>query len=189
MEKLKKILRLNAGLRTVIVMLFVMAFMCANDVGAQPRVKKYSVYDGHMQIELGKLLSEASLDSFIAQFNLYELALKEFIRNDFQDSLNKAGWKLLVNSPEMIVLTKPMLGFNNFHNPEDKILFTGRESSLASRFPVVSQGVKFGENHFKDKTEFEQDDSSITFFLPGYNDARQVILSGSFVNWSPDELK
>ena len=54
-----------------------------------------------------------------------------------------------------------------------------QESSIAK---------SFGQNRFTNKAPFEVKDSVVCFFLRGNTTAKRVILSGNFINWSPDAL-
>ena len=47
---------------------------------AQQPIKKYTVKQGKMFIEISRDISEASLDSFVVQFDLQDLYLKDFIK-------------------------------------------------------------------------------------------------------------
>ncbi|HXL58646.1 MAG TPA: hypothetical protein VN958_20430, partial [Chitinophagaceae bacterium] len=48
--------------------------------------------------------------------------------------------------------------------------------------------MSYGQNRFINKAPFEIKDSVVCFFLRGNITAKRVILSGSFINWSPDAL-
>ncbi|HYH14729.1 MAG TPA: hypothetical protein VD794_05910, partial [Flavisolibacter sp.] len=64
---------------------------------AQAPVKKYFIKNGQMCIEVSKQISEASLDSFVAQYNLSDLNLKHYIKTSAPDSLQKLGWTIDAN--------------------------------------------------------------------------------------------
>ena len=83
MMPIKKIL-----LHIVSVMLF--SVLVQTTAMAQRQIKEYSIKDGKMYITLGAKINEASLDSFINQFNLYDLDLKHFVKSGgSMDSLIK----------------------------------------------------------------------------------------------------
>jgi hypothetical protein len=155
---------------------------------AQQPVKKYSVRNGKMFIELDRWINEASLDSFITKFNLAELDLKSFIKNAIPDSLRKLGWTIDVQDAKHIVISKPFMALDNLDNPADRIIYTEKQLEDKARFPAVSSAVRYGYNRFRNKVSFTVTDSVVTFFLRDYDKANQVMLAGSFNNWSPDAL-
>jgi hypothetical protein len=155
---------------------------------AQEHSKLYTVRNGQMFIQLSKHLNESSIDSFINQYDLHELALKNFIKTGFNDSLKKYGWNIAVDNVMGFIITKPIGGSDNLSNPVDKLLFT--EKLIMEQFAPVNNEVKVGFNIFKNKNAFRiQNDSIVIFFHRGSEKAREVILSGSFNNWDPQILK
>src|SRR5262245_23178155 len=70
---------------------------------AQPNLKEYTIKNGKMFISIGRWIGEPSLDSFINQYDLRELALKEFIKNGFKDSLMRLGWQIEKENKDRIV--------------------------------------------------------------------------------------
>lgn len=181
-HKMKKLVRVCC------CVLFMLVFTGENSF-AQP-VKSYTIKNGRMFITLAKSINESSLDSFIAQFALQDLALKEFINRGFEDSLNKLGWKIETNTSVGITLSKPLVDNNNVNmaNPAEKIIFTDKQPSIAELFPAVHSSIIFGYNRFRNKPSFAVRDSAVTFYLRGNTNARRVMLAGSFNNWSPDAL-
>src|SRR5690348_16575665 len=87
---------------------------------AQESVKNYTVKNGKMFIELSRTIRESSLDSFINQFQLQELALKEFIQTRNTDQLKRLGWEINRNNDKGIVISKPLSSPDNFNSPADK---------------------------------------------------------------------
>src|SRR5688572_9534640 len=82
----------------------------------------YTIKNGKMYIQLQKGMRESELDSFITQFNLEDLPLKQFIKNNKADSLRKLGWEIDINNETGFVISKPLYSFENFNNPADKII-------------------------------------------------------------------
>ncbi|MGZ8540724.1 MAG: hypothetical protein ACXWV6_08770, partial [Chitinophagaceae bacterium] len=91
--------------------------MSTTKATAQEPVKAYTVKDGRMFIALSKQLSDASLDSFIAQYDLTDLALKEFIRGIYLDSLKRMGWKIDLDNSKLFVISKKLGSYNDLQNP------------------------------------------------------------------------
>ncbi len=84
----------------------------------------YTIKNGKMYIQLHRGMRESQLDSFLTQFNLEDLPLKQFINNNKADSLLKLGWEIDENNEVGFVISKPLGSFENFNNPADKIALT-----------------------------------------------------------------
>ncbi|MBD0353418.1 MAG: hypothetical protein ICV65_19920, partial [Flavisolibacter sp.] len=84
---------------------------------AQKPITNYTVSNGKMYIEITKDIKEAALDSFIVQFNLQDLYLKEFIKRNLADSLKKRGWKVEKNNETGFIISKPFAPFETINNP------------------------------------------------------------------------
>jgi hypothetical protein len=156
---------------------------------AQEPLMQCKVGGGKMLITLSKVVRETALDSFIAQYNLGDLKLKDFILTGRTESLLNAGWQIEMNNAVGALLSKPLKSGDDLSNPAERIIFTNiDENDFETRFPVVSSGVRYGFNRFKNKHPFLTRDSLVTFFIRGHQNARRVILAGSFSNWSPDAI-
>lgn len=153
---------------------------------AQDSSKVCTVQDGKMIIKIGNDLSEKELDTFIEQFDLKHLALKQFLRNGFGDSIRKHGWEILVKNKTGLTIAKP-LGMADITDPAGRILFSADMPPVDVLFPVVSSSVRFGYNRLRNKN-FVIRDSMVRFFLRGNTEASKVVLAGSFSNWNPEEL-
>jgi hypothetical protein len=165
-------------------------FMAAGymPLAAQPPMKAYTVRNGRMYIELSKHIKDASLDSFIAQYELHDLALKRFIKNDFPDSLKMLGWQIEANNKQTVIISKPLFALDNIDNPVNKIIYTEKHPTFGERFPAVNNGISYGYNRFKNKHPFTVKDSVVTFFLRNNTQARKTYLAGSFNDWVPNNL-
>lgn len=155
---------------------------------AQSPIKTYTIKDGKMFIELSKQIKNISLDSFMAQYNLYDLPLKQAIAGNLMDSIKKLGWKLEIDNPELFVISKPLYGVSNINDPAGKIIFAEKHPTIAERFPAEQQGLIYGYNRFRNKFPFAINGLTVTFFLRKNTDTKKVMLAGSFNNWSPDAL-
>ncbi len=178
--------RLKKYARNCCCMLLLM--MTGGLLHAQGSLEKYIVKDGKMLIELSRKMSESALDSFIAKYDLYDLDLKQFLKTDSPDSLQKLGWKLEKSSRDKLVISKLLRGYDKFTDPADKIIFAEKKPSYSDLFPVTNTEEKYGYNVFRKKYPFLVRDSLVTFFLNGNTRARKVNLAGSFNEWDPEAL-
>lgn len=159
--------------------------ICCMLCQAQPPVKVYKIKDGSMYIMLGKNISVASLDSFIADYGLEDLDLKKTVLQNSPDSLVKTGWKIEINNNHLIALSKKMGSIDNIADPGVSISLTDSSNRLQ---PFAGSAVKFGINRFRNKKLFAINDSVVTFYLRNHSDAKKVILAGSFNNWNETAL-
>jgi len=155
---------------------------------AQPPIKKYTIRNGKMYIELSKHINTLSLDSFISHYDLNDLPLKEAIRENSPALFKKLGWKLEINNTDLFVISKPLFGVSNINSPEGKIIFAEKHPTIAERFPAEKEGLFYGYNRFKNKSSFAVNGSAVTFYLKNHAEANHVILAGSFNNWSENSL-
>jgi Glycogen recognition site of AMP-activated protein kinase len=188
MEMMGTIYRIIKQMRFHLCAYFLVAFITVNGV-AQSTVKNYTIKNGKMYIELGKQINNMSLDSFIAQYNLNDLPLKEAIHTNSPAIFKKLGWKLEINNNDLFVISKPLFSVNNITSPEGKIMFAEKHPTLAERFPAESEGLIYGYNRFKNKLPFAVNGSDVTFYLRNNTSANHVILSGSFNSWSENALQ
>lgn len=176
LQKVKK-----AGLMLVLLL------MSFDGVFAQEPAKFYKVKNGKMYIELSKSLSDASLDSFINQFQLQSLALKQFAANGFEDSLKKFEWDILLNNKDRFVITKPLYAIDKITDPVERMRLI--EKQLNTIYPLAGTNVKIGANRFKNKYPFRiRQDSVVVFHLRNNLKAGKVMLAGTFNKWDPDNL-
>ncbi len=110
--------------------------------------------------------------------------LKIFIQTNSADSLKKLGWTINANNAKTLIISKPVMAFDDINNPADKIVFTEKHPTFSEMFPAVNNGLMYGVNHFHNKPLFAVNNSVVTFFLRGYSKAHHVMLAGSFNNWS-----
>lgn len=174
------------ALRTWCVAALLLA--CSIDGYSQPPKKIYTVKEGNMYIELSRWLSVASLDSFIRQYRLEDLKLKECLFQGFADSLIKLGWRVVGEDRDRLIITKPLFAADDWNTAAGRIKMTQKQDAPWDWSPV-GQTIKYGSNRFRNKNSFEiRDDSIVIFYLRGHLNARRVMLAGSFNDWMPDVL-
>src|SRR3712207_4714090 len=102
---------------------------------AQPPVKSYTVKNGKMYIHLDRLIGERVLDSFLMQYNLADIGLRQFIRKNVCDSLRLQGWDIERNDDQAVIISKPLMGFDPLKKPGDKMVFFDKNLPVAVEFP------------------------------------------------------
>ncbi|MEO7768433.1 MAG: glycogen-binding domain-containing protein, partial [Ferruginibacter sp.] len=167
---------------------YVCVFIFCNQIIDAQTPPKYSVKNGEMYIELSRKMNKASLDSFVAKFDLSDLHLEQFIKKNNADVLLELGWHIAANNDRYIIISKPFKAYDKINNAAERILFAEKHPTLAERFPAVNNGILFGANRFRNKSAFDIKDSVVTFYLRNNLQASKVMLAGSFNNWVPDAL-
>ena len=151
---------------------------------AQP-VMTCTVKHGRLYVQVPKPVTEASLDSFVRQFDLADLDLKGFLASNDRKRLTQSGWKVEVNTKESLLISKTMEPLAGLEKPDERIFFKNKPLPL---FPAVNNGLLYGANQFRNKASFFVSDSIVRFYLRNHSEARRVTLAGSFNHWVPDAL-
>ena len=155
---------------------------------AQQPIARSTVKQGKMFIEISKDIPDSTLENFILKFDLKDLYLKDFIKKNIADSLEKQGWTVERNNEVGFIISKPFSGPGKLYDPVDRMIFTEKHPTFAERFPPTNNGIVFGYNRFKSGKSFQQKDSVITFYLKNYSKAARIMLAGSFNDWDPNIL-
>lgn len=159
----------------VCLLLFIQGF-------AQPPVKKYTIREGKMVIELSKLLPVKELEDFIRNFDLADLDLQNFLKTNNTDSLQKLGWSIENNTATLLIISKPLFSFDLLGSPLERIILAEKHFSAKDLLPSAISPSTYGINKFK-KQDFLLRDSTVHFFLRGHLQASQVQLAASFTQW------
>src|SRR5688572_18939162 len=173
---------------TIVSIMTLVILLLPAMMNAQTPARIYTIKNGKMYIQLSKQVAESSLDSFISQYALEDLAIKDFIKTGFKDSLRNRGWEITASNNQSWVFTKPLSAVDNMKDPGDRFRFSENHEAIAAEFPSVSNNVVVGYNRFKNKYPFAITDSVVTFYLKDNQKANRVMLAGSFNNWLPDIL-
>jgi hypothetical protein len=141
---------------------------------------RYLLRGGQMQIELPVRITEAQLEQFIGQYNLKQIGLHQWRHTGKFDSLEALQWQVAKGAQGMIVLRKPLEGFNLESHIKDLLQEATKLES--------TQNVTYGRNRFRDPEPVITKDTIVTFILRGFEKARKVMLAGSFNAWDPSRV-
>lgn len=164
----------------LVTMLLLFVFCISIHTKAQDPV--YTIKNGKMYIKLSKKLPVEELTNFISRFDLWQLGLRSFIEKGYEDSVKIAGWIILKNNTDEIIISKELISSDNIKDPGRRIIFT--DPNALDRGMTV-----YGFNRFQNKNPFFIRDSIVTFFLRNNLNAQKVILAGSFNNWNEEKLE
>ncbi len=155
---------------------------------AQLPAGKCEFKNNEFVVEINKNVNSDLLDQFITKYDLKELDLHNVFKTNRTDTLKSLGWKVRINNDKILAITKVLSGFSSVNNPADNMVFTGKDLSIAERFPATGNGILYGRNRFRNKYPFAVKDSVVLFYLRGHLSAGSVTLAGSFNNFSPNGL-
>lgn len=114
------------------------------------------------------------------------------ISGEFND-WNKKGWKMVRRSDFIFELRKPLTAFNDAYPKEFRYVVNGKY--IADAEGVITDHAKFPDDFLRDVYKLDLSvlkpnaEGSERFFLEGFQDARKVILAGSFNGWDEQTTK
>ncbi|MBS4064467.1 MAG: hypothetical protein KGZ74_07890 [Chitinophagaceae bacterium] len=156
-------------------------------VQAQPPLAWCTVKNGHMYVSVGKTIPADQLKEFIAKYNLFELDLVNVLQTNKTDTLKKAGWTVVKNNSELLILSRTLKSYDQLQNPVDYMIMSHLKNPDDP--PFAGREAVYGVNRFKDKYDFAVQDSLVVFYLRGYRNASNVYLAGTFNKWKTDALR
>lgn len=177
---------IHTWLRLINALLCMVLFCSA--VAAQASGCKSTFQNNELLIEIPKSTNATQLADFIQTYDLKELNLPVVLKTNKLDTLRKLGWKIKRNDDQRLILTKPLSGAANLDNPADNISIAISSPTISQRFPVNGNGVQYGYNQFRNKKAFTVKDGVTTFYLRNHLHAYDVVLAGSFNDFSPERL-
>jgi hypothetical protein len=171
-------------LMKLIILAFILLFISVQ-CAAQAPVASFVVKKGNMYISLSKNIPTPSLNSFVAKYDLFELNLERVLTTNRTDSVKKLGWEVERND-SLLVIRKSLTSYEKIKNPVDRIDLFKKYFNLPSAF--ANKEPVYGVNRFQNKYPFAVADSMVTFFFRGNQNAKQVMLAGTFNHWLPNAL-
>lgn len=133
----------------------------------------------HLILLLDLNAPEATLDSLLKTAGIENPAIKLIKKGNYQ-SLKKLGWNILPLPGNRLRIDRSLadIGAKN-----------GVSFQVTSGLPQTSKPgypgeVLYGANNFARITVRELANGLTRFFMPGKQDAKRIILSGNFNNWS-----
>jgi len=176
---------MKATVRCILFLLFV---SFAINSSAQYNPKDVCVVkDGRIYFKLDKRWTSKQKAEVSTLFSLdTELIAKAF---EGKSILNADGivWEIKKTSPDIVELSKALDNKPAKFNKNDVLMLDEafvKVPSFTSR-----ETAAFGINKFTPTNIFHYEKGEALFYLPGFEKADQVILSGSFNNWSTSQIK
>jgi hypothetical protein len=179
MEIMKHKWWLKAAVTILLLLLYVF-------VQAQSPLLNCTVKNGYMYVTVGKTISVDELKVFEAKYQLFQLNLQQILKTGKTDDLKKAGWAVVKNNSEVLILTRKIPSSGDWENLIDNIVMAHLKS--VDDPPFAGREAVFGVNRFQNKYDFAVTDSLVIFYLRGHKNASKVFLAGTFNKWKPDAL-
>lgn len=120
--------------------------------------------------------SAAQLDSLTQALSLQDLHLQEYVQQGNDQYLRAHGWKLISQTGNLATWVKPLAHMFGVADPG---AFFYTQVSYNTFYPQAD----FGVNEITDRHIHSQNGQT-TFFFRGQLQAKKVILSGSFNQWT-----
>jgi Glycogen recognition site of AMP-activated protein kinase/Carbohydrate-binding module 48 (Isoamylase N-terminal domain) len=134
------------------------------------------------------LLGENALKVDFADLGIEEVAVTGQFNN-----WNKKGWKMIKRDEFTYELRKRIQDFNDAFPIDFRYIINGRY--IADAEGQITDPRQFRDNFLEDIYKVDLsvikivEEGNVVFFLAGYPNANQVILSGSFNGWNEQALK
>lgn len=161
-------------------------FICFfhSSLSAQTEAPSCRIVKGETIIEIPVGISDQQIDSFIVQYNLVDISLRESLKSGRWDKARQQGWNVS-SGKKYIVLKKRLEEWEGFNEPFLPWLLLSGKGRSTDKVPGIPQlFTPYGVNKFTYEAVTRVNDTSARFFLKGYLKAKEVLLSGSFNDWS-----
>jgi hypothetical protein len=171
-------------LRYILSLLFVNFMLCSF---AQYNPKNVCIVkDGRIYFKLDKRWTSKQKAEVSTLFSLdSELIAKAFEGNS-TINVNGTVWQIKKTSPDIVELSKALDNKPAKFNKNDVLMLD--ENFLKMPAFISHEKVNYGVNNFNPANIFQYSEGEALFYLPGNTKAKQIILSGSFNNWSTTQI-
>ena len=171
----------------VYLMLFIALVFTSTGAYAQIDVDKVCrIENGQLIFTLNLQWKENEKKEVAETFDLDSALIARVYKGETNISINNEQWKVRKLSGNRVELSKPV---------EDK---TETKLGISDLFQVIDNWINagwnenkttsgFGANDFTSSKAFIYQNGVARFFLPGFNTAGKVYISGTFNNWSPSQ--
>jgi hypothetical protein len=175
------------GIVSVYILLFCNGLSVIAQSGAF-KMPEYTISKGEIIITIDKSLIINLPDSTFSRYGLSDSdVISSIKKNDWSVFVND-GWQVKDKGKNEIILRKKLPQFVDFTGDDSKLLFSSMYMS-EEKSGIPKMDGKIGVNSFKNLQGYQINDSICVFKLNGYQDSKDIYLSGSFNGWSTHELK
>ncbi len=172
--------------------LIFLSFVCFQTDGLGQTGKGYSpeyfFEDGQIVIRFDKAMVASMQDSVLSKFGIETPEpIKALLQGDYSSFTNN-GWIVKDRGKKGIELRRSLEPVADFSNPNSHMLLSSMFVSENHPGIPIMHG-KIGVNDLKGEFPKTSNNGLTIFRLEGYESASEVLLSGSFNQWSTQKLK
>lgn len=135
-----------------------------------------------------ELIGENALQVDFADLGIYDVAVTGKFNN-----WSKKGWKMEKKDENTFILRKRVTDFNDVFPLDFRYVINGR--FIADAEGEITDPRKFSDDFLEDIYKVDlsviqvKADGNVLFSLKGYNNRKEVILTGSFNGWNEHQIK
>jgi hypothetical protein len=144
------------------------------------------VKDGRIYFKLDKRWTNKEKKEISTLFSLDSSLIAKAIEGIASITINGITWQVKKTSNETVELSKTLDSKPAKFKKNDVLMLDEKFLNIPAFVP--SEKADFGVNKFTPENIFHYSDGEALFYLPGKTKAKQVILSGSFNNWSTSQI-
>lgn len=182
-------------LRILHIIIFLLSLSAFSAYGQKDTIKGYQIDGDYIVFRFNKNdYLKATNDRTEEKIDFKDLNVKEvFVAGSF-NNWSRDQWKMKRISKNIYELRKKLTDLNEF-TPEFKFVvnekYWAEPTKDAHNITAAKSydGVDYFTYNFKILLAYPSKKGNYTFRLPGHNDAKRVILSGSFNKWNEEAFK
>jgi hypothetical protein len=175
------------------IILLLLFLFAGFNISAQ-KEEVFTIEGEKMLLRLNKNLSKIEADSIFSQYALSPISIDSLFQFKNTGKLGKEGWKIEKINNSQATLSRPLEDMNN--NVDWSIIPILIEKFFSDSFKMAPKGmpgyptdVAYGANKFKKITSVQPSKTDeVIFWLPEFDKAEKVFLSGNFNDWSHQNL-
>jgi hypothetical protein len=142
------------------------------------------INNNRIYFQLDKRWSDKTKKETISLFSLDSSLVAQAFTGISSFTADSVTWDISRINENIVEISKPLPGQDDYR-PNDVLLID--DNWFVKPFvlnPMLFPPKKFGVNQFAKEPTIQFADSITHFYLPGFQNKRQVYLSGTFNNWS-----
>ncbi len=169
-----------------LIFLFVCGLLLAAGtlMGQQDQIPPARIENGKFILTVDLSWNKLQQLEFARQYDFDTLILHHVFEKDWKFVNDSSEWKTKLVGPGLVELAST-LG-SEPKEPDSPSLAEIILSEIFTKGAFVSkpEQARFGTNKIRSSRAFVYENGKACFFLPGYKNAKKVMLSGTFNNWS-----
>lgn len=170
--------------------IILLLFVTAHESQAQSKTDNICyINNDRIYFQLDKRWPDARRKEISILFSLDSSLMKQAFDGKSPLIADSITWEVTRINEYLYELSKPLAKNESSYNEKDVFLIDDNWFILPFILsPEFESAERYGVNKFGKNTTITYTDGIARFFLPGYQKAEQVFLSGTFNNWSTMEL-